>query len=742
MNVFDRASPLLTVWILLSCLGLILSLFIDLEKKILNAFIAFLLGIGTVLFFYYLIYLAPFYLYSLLGIIVLGVGIHSFIPLLLWIISLRINYQLIKRNVRNLYYFLAGVLVPVLSTVVFLILWKNTLDKINISINQNNLQEGKLPGWVVVSRDLEKNGIFETLIKSGIIYRDFYERGYTSWNFIQGKSFDGIKEHNPWVVIARLVFEKPLLERDDKIKILQSIYHSRHEAQDRLWSGDNLKTNSVLTNVLIYPEYYLAYTEKTLTIQNNSNNQGFWNSEEAIYTFHLPEGSVASSLSLWIDGKEEKSRLTTKALADTAYKEIVGVEAHDPSVVHWQEGNTITVRVFPCTPDENRKFRIGITSPLKRIKNRLIYENPYFEGPEAQKALESVQIRFSSQPKGLSLSDDLEKSSKDIISVNRDYLPHWNISFEAGSPSGNTFRFRNQNYQMQVYKPIMEPFQADNIYLDINQAWSEKEFNSVWKLIMNRKVQVYDGGLIQLNEKNKSEIFKKMNQRNFSLFPLYEIHHPEKSLLITKTVESSPNLYDLTKCAFGQDLASYFKDHPSIRTFNLSEENSPYLKALKELRRLNYTQGNQEMLGQLLGQNIFEQDPENDSTVVIPNSNILIKKVGLNSGIKAPDHLARLFIYNDIMRQVGPDYFKDNYVRKDLMDEASLGYIVSPLSSMIVLEKSKDYDRFNISENKNSLNNASMNASGSVPEPSEWLLIIFGSGFLIIVILKPRWALK
>ncbi len=33
--------------------------------------------------------------------------------------------------------------------------------------------------------------------------------------------------------------------------------------------------------------------------------------QEAVHFFYLPEGAVATSLSLWIDGVEEKSRLTT-----------------------------------------------------------------------------------------------------------------------------------------------------------------------------------------------------------------------------------------------------------------------------------------------------------------------------------------------------------------------------------------------------------------------------------------------
>jgi hypothetical protein len=64
------------------------------------------------------------------------------------------------------------------------------------------------------------------------------------------------------------------LDEKDRIKILEAMYDSRHQAQERLWSGDKLKTANVITNVKIFPEYRLAYTEKTLTVHNTENKAG------------------------------------------------------------------------------------------------------------------------------------------------------------------------------------------------------------------------------------------------------------------------------------------------------------------------------------------------------------------------------------------------------------------------------------------------------------------------------------
>jgi XrtN system VIT domain protein len=88
------------------------------------------------------------------------------------------------------------------------------------------------------------------------------------------------------------------------------------------------------------------------------------------------------------------------------------------------------------------------------------------------------------------------------------------------------------------------------------------------------------------------------------------------------------------------------------------------------------------------------------------------------------------------MRKVGAHYFDDAFVSDELMTEASSAYVVSPVSSLIVLEAKKDYERFGIEDNVNSLQNATRQSTGAVPEPHEWaLLVLF---VLFIVYLKFR----
>jgi CHASE2 domain-containing sensor protein len=56
------------------------------------------------------------------------------------------------------------------------------------------------------------------------------------------------------------------------------------------------------------------------------------------------------------------------------------------------------------------------------------------------------------------------------------------------------------------------------------------------------------------------------------------------------------------------------------------------------------------------------------------------------------------------------------------------------VSSLVVLESQKDYDRFGISANTNTLGNAAFKQRGAVPEPQEWLLLILAALLLLVVI--------
>ena len=102
--------------------------------------------------------------------------------------------------------------------------------------------------------------------------------------------------------------------------MLHLLYGQSHAYLDRLWRGHSLITTNVQTHVQIHPELRVAYTETTLSIFNedqDSNHKvmGLRLSagnvpQEAIYTISVPEGSICTKLSLWVNGEERT--FTTK----------------------------------------------------------------------------------------------------------------------------------------------------------------------------------------------------------------------------------------------------------------------------------------------------------------------------------------------------------------------------------------------------------------------------------------------
>lgn len=736
MNVFDESTDWLTALIIASCMALIAGLFTQKLPLFLRHFVFLFLGLAITLFVYYSFYLVPLYVFSAPAAIGIGISLHTYVPLFLSIVTVALCVKNIRQSPALLYSLSIGVLFCVTVAIAFSMSWRQIDNSLTRASNRNTLSEGKLPNWAVMSQSIPKTFVAERLIKADLVYKTVETSNNWFWGDFPGQSFDEPMKHDPLVMIASLFMGKSNFDEKDRIKILEAMYDSRHQAQERLWAGNKLQTATVISNVRIFPEYRMAYTEKILSIRNTDKRS--WNStQEAIYTFHLPEGSVVSSLSLWIEGKEEKAYLTTKSKADSAYKQIVGVENRDPSVIHWQEGNTVSLRVFPCTDKEDRKFKIGVSSPLRKSGERLFYENIYFDGPNAEKAFETLQFTFSKRPEELKLPSDWEETSDGVYQVDRKYQPYWELSCKAPQLSGNTFSFDNHSYHLTNYAASYAPFVAESIYLDLNSSWSEKEFDSLWARIKTMQVFVFEDKLVQLTEANKDAVFERMNKLNFSLFPVYKITRPEDALIISKSTGASPNFSDLKDSEFAKRTVAYLSTQRNIRLYSIESPLSPYLKALKELRVFNYQSGSISSLLALLDGKKFIQQQENAATVHLDNAGVLVVESAAEGKGDAPDHLLRLFAYNNIMKKVAANYFQNDFIHPDVLAEAEKANIVTPVSSLIVLETQKDYERFNIEESKNSLKNASMKSSGAVPEPHEWLMIILTAAIVIYLIRKP-----
>ena len=130
------------------------------------------------------------------------------------------------------------------------------------------------------------------------------------------------------------------------------------------------------------------------------------------------------------------------------------------------------------------------------------------------------------------------------------------------------------------------------------------------------------------------------------------------------------------------------------------------------------------------------KDVESEDEIVVHSADIRILRSKGETRSNAPDHLMRLFAYNQVMRKLGITGLTKGSVDSTLANTAYEAYVVSPVSSLVVLEKQTDYDRFDIKDNGKSLKNASLKNNGAVPEPGEWAMIIIIAAVFVFFMFK------
>lgn len=737
MPVFESSVPWLSCCLVVVA-GVYTSLgYIERFRPWQRILAGFIVGVGFMLFLYLSIFLMPVCPFALFGSVFLGISLHAFVPLFFviftikWLIETGNGYKYVTL------FFCTGAFLALITAFVFSLQW-NRIDRLaSRSYSRSMIADNtELPPWMKVAQQLPDNWLTEKYLKANMVYTTAQQTNdWLEWSLPQ-RNFDEVRKHDPLVVIATFFTTRQTLNEEERIKILEAGFNVRHKTQERLRSGDDLVTANVITNIRLWPALRLAYTEMTLTVGRDAKGAvNRFAEQEAIYTFHLPEGSVVTALSLWIGGREEKGILTTKGKADTAYRQIVGVERRDPSVVHWQEGNTVSVRVFPVPPDGSRVFKIGVTTPLRLANNMLQYDNISFEGPDAAGAKETVQLDIEGKG-GPAMPAGFEQTGPHRFLCERIYGKQWQLAFAAPAVQKGTFAFNGKTYTLTAYEPQRATADFQKIYLDLNASWTREEFDVVWNACRDREVFVFDDGLIRLDGVNASKIFKRMQGYHFSLFPLQEINDPGSALLVTKSGEEGPTIRDLKDTDFGKRLDDWLGKGRKLRLFNLGTTLNPYLRTLKEHRAFVYEQGDCGLLQQLAAGHSFAVDTESPDKIVMDNAGVLITRSDTMNTTDAPDHVQRLFAYNHVMQQLKQGLYTDHEADSLLVAEAQEAGVVSPVSSLVVLESAADYQRFDIRQSKNSLQNASMKSKGAVPEPEEWALIIIVAVLLLLLYRK------
>lgn len=694
----------------------------------------FVNGFSYLLIIYYAIYLIPFAPIATVGVLALGLGFYGLVPMIVLIAHAATLVKLFPANRTNMIAFASGIGCVLIGLSVFIVMLNSESKKLGEnSITKSFESNDDLPSYITISQHLQPNFFNEILLKKGIVYvytEEFFAlRGFDAFGT---KQYNERRTHNPFVNIAYLFSNDLDLSVDDRINILKSNFDKRLETEEQLWSGRDLITKNIKEDIKIYANERLAYTEITMDIACDKDT---WGQKEAIYSFQLPEGAVATSLSLWVNGVERKGVLTTKEKAQKAYKQIVGVEARDPSLMQWREGNRVVVRVFPISYELPRTFKCGFTTPLKVENNEMKYQSLDIKGPNISNAATLSRIQMVGDAK---FEADKSFELKNGFYINESTgLDSWEalMPLTKQAPS-NSFAWKDKVYEIKSIEKQTVPFVASEVILDLNSAWSAKEVEA----LVNQKGKNYfvfvNNEKQAVNEANYESVLSQFEDLHYSLLPLYKLQ--ENSLVVTKSGTVSANFEELANSRYMEKLKAQAKQK-QIRVINISEEINPFWQTVKEQHYVDYYKTNLENALQLLAQNQFVSFKTAENTVNIEPANISIQE-NLKTGeteSNGSNHIYRMYAFGKVLEEQvkiqGDSLAENQYVA--LAKDAN---IVTPISSLIVLETDADYENHGIEKNVDTLGNASINNDGAVPEPHEWLLIIIGLTVLFFYYKKSK----
>lgn len=739
-NIFINIFENLPIWVYVTTFLFCFTnfgIYSNLKHKYVSPILFFSNGSSFLLIIYYSIYLIPFAPISLIGIIALGLGFYGIVPLIVTIIHTVTLLKTLQLNRVNSFSFLFGAFLPIIGFVLFTVLLTRESKKINKYSITNSFEttSSDLPTYITISQNLSPNFFNEIILKKDIVYiasENFFEfRGFGDFG---SKQYNERKTHNPIINLAYIFCEPLDISTDDRINILKSNFDKRLETEEQLWSGNDLFTKNIKEDVKIFTDNRIAYTEITMDIACAENT---WGQKEAIYSFQLPEGAVATSLSLWVNGLERKGVLTTKEKAAAAYKQIVGIEARDPSLMQWKEGNKVVVRVFPISYELPRTFKCGFTTPLLVNKNKMTYESLNIKGPNINnsKTLSRIQV----------VGNETIKTSKNFNLTNNFYinestgLDSWNAEMPLNNNAfSKSFVWKNKVYEVNEIETATINYTPSEIVLDLNSSWDSSEIETLLSK-KNRKYFVFSNHQKQeINSENYKDIFNQYKNLSYSLPPFFNLK--ENTLVITKCGSISANFEELEASNYLKKLKKNTKNK-NIKVINISENLNPFWQTIKEQKYVTYVKMDLKNCIYSIQSNRFPTLKKGENIVNIEPANLSIQEIEKTSEIEknGNNHIFRLYAFNKVLEEQ-VQIQSDSTAQNQYVNLAKEANIVTPISSLIVLETDADYEKNGIEKNVNTLGNASINNEGAVPEPYEWLLILMAVGCLFFYYKNQRKA--
>ncbi|MWB95054.1 XrtN system VIT domain-containing protein [Flavobacterium sp. GA093] len=715
----------LSIWVYILTLAFCLSNFFiyrNIQEKYFSEIFYFINGLSFTLIIYFAAYLIPITHYSFIGMIALGLGFYGLVPSIVLVLHSYMILGFFQENKKYFLSFIAGFSIVLISLAGFAL----KLNAESTTITQNTItksfdNDNDLPNYIKVSQNLEPNFFNEILLKKEIVYigADNFFR-FDGFNSFGSKQFNEKKIHNPFINIAYFFCKDINLDYDDRINILKSNFDKRLETEEQLWSGDDLFTKNIKEDIKVYPNSRLAYTEITIDVACNKES---WQDKEAIYSFQLPEGAVATSLSLWVNGMERKGVLTTKEKAANTYKQIVGVEIRDPSLMQWREGNKVVVRVFPINIKLPRTFKCGFTTPLKVEDNQMKYQSLSIKGPNIANAETLSRIQIVGNTK-IETSKHFELNNNYFINQSKG-LDRWEATMPLNKNKiQDSFVWKNNVYEVKDIQKTIISFDPSEVILDLNSNWTTREIESLLNLPKKKFYVIIDKEKQIINKENFESVQSQFKNLHYSLLPFYKIN--KNALIITKSGTFSANFEELEGSDYLKKIKTRTKQQ-NLKVINISAEINPFWQTIKEQKYVDFYQTSLKNTLQLIENKQFVLFKTEINSVNIEPANISIHQNSKNIPSKSTgsNHIYRMYAFGKVLEEQ-VKIQNDSLAQNQYVALAKDANIVTPISSLIVLETDADYKNNGIEKNVDTLGNASINNDGAVPEPYEWLLIIIG----------------
>jgi XrtN system VIT domain protein len=721
LNVFISVFENLPVWVYLTNLLFCISNFyiysLNKDERLARLFY-FINGVTFWLVIYYVIFLIPLVPISIICILGLGLGFYGLVPGVVFFIHVYTLYLNLPKSRNNWQSFLAGMAIVLVAFIGFTIRLNVEAKRLSqFTVTKSFEKNELLPNYIVISQHLKPNFFNEILLKRDLVYvgsDDFFE--FDGFDRFGREQFNERKTNNPFYNTAFAFIKKPNLTVDDCIYILKSNFDKRLETEEQLWSGEDLITKNIKEDVKIYPKNRLAYTEITMDVGCDKET---WQSKEAIYSFQLPEGAVATSLSLWVNGVERKGVLTSKQKATDAYKQVVRVENRDPSLMQWREGNRVVVRIFPINKNQTRTFKCGFTIPLLVEGDQMKYKSLAITGPNLSNA--ETLSRFQVEGGGeCTTSKDFPLTNGYHINESKG-LDSWEATMPVDPQAfAQAFDWEGQTYSIKPMQQEILSYTPAEIILDLNSEWELKEVQDLLQFKGAPFYVYFNENKQQITNDNADDILEQFKDLHYSLPLLFDF--PENSLVITKSGAFSANFEELKATKYLEKLK---KGLPAkhLKVIAISNAMTPFWQTIKEQHYVDYLQSDVSHTLQMLNDHRYYRYVTSESRINVEPAQIAIESSPSNGkkSSQGSTHIYRLFAFGKVLNeQVQKDSLSLNrYV--SLAEDAN---IVTPVSSLIVLETDKDYKDNKINKNVNTLGNASIDDVPGSPLNYQWIVVL------------------